>query len=99
MKSLLAVLFVATLTSASVLASTGHYNDVTKSSAPSSDKSAAGSKHPNAQEYVDTARTGQAAPVRTIEKDGRCKDGDGVWHHNGDVGYNECVRVAKRVKQ
>lgn len=96
MKSLYAVLFLSVLASTPVLGSYGSQNDVTKTSAPSSDLSAAGSEKPNAQEYVDVARTGQAAPVRSYEKDGRCRDADGVWLYKNDMGYQACVREAKR---
>ena len=97
MKSLLAAVFITTLASAPVYANYNrHHKDVTKTAAPSSDISAAGSEKPNAQEYVDTARTGQAAPVRSIEKDGRCRDADGVWLHKEDIGYNACIKEAKR---
>ena len=99
MKSLLAVFFIATLFSSQVSAGTGqHKRDVNKAAAPSSDLSAAGSSRPNAQEYIDTAHTGQAAPMRTVEKDGRCRDADGVWLHKDDIGYNTCVRQAGRVE-
>lgn len=93
MKSLLAVLFLTTLAAAPANAG---YRDVTKTAAPSSDISAAGSEKPNAQEYIDVARTGQAATVRVYEKGGRCRDADGVWLDKGDMGYNACVREARR---
>ncbi len=95
MKSLIAIVFISTIASAPVYANY-NYDHVSHKAAPSSDVSAAGSTKANAQEYVDTARTGQAAPMRSVEKDGRCRDADGVWLHKEDIGYNACVRQAKR---
>ncbi len=98
MKIFLAFLFLIGLSVNPIEASAGPYKNVKSTSAPSSDVSSIGSHKPNAQEYIDTARTGQAVPIRSVELDGRCRDADGVWLHKEDIGYNACVREATRVR-
>ncbi len=93
MKSFLALLLITHFASAPVYAASDYYyKDVTKTAAPSSDMSAIGSDKPNAQEIIDVTRTGQAAPVRTWEKEEPCRGANGSWLYKGDAGYLTCTR-------